>query len=151
MRHENTRRKNSHLRQAHFKKTNKKTLTQIKFRFPGSSSFPEPLCVRACVRMRPPTLLLCSLICVRVLTQLEVGSTIVRGIQRGENRGRSDASTSRRCGGRRKTRRRRRVCKGLGTGGVGGAGFGFLNGRYAQPIMSVGMHLAFWIPSRIET
>lgn len=32
-----------------------------------------------------------------------------------------------------------------------GAGFGDLNGRYAQPIMGVGMHLGFWIPSRIET
>lgn len=33
----------------------------------------------------------------------------------------------------------------------GGAGFGDLNGRYAQPIMGVGMHLGFWSPSRIET
>lgn len=31
-----------------------------------------------------------------------------------------------------------------------GAGLGDLNGRYAQPIMGVGMHLGFWIPSRKE-
>lgn len=39
----------------------------------------------------------------------------------------------------------------MGTEGGEGAGFGDLNGRYAQPIMGVGMHLGFWIPSRMET
>lgn len=84
---------------------------RIKFRSPGSSSsfFPEQC---ACARVLR---LSCS---ARLDSTREAASTIVRGIQRGENRRSSDASTSRRSG-----ERRRRVCKGLGTeGGEGGRG-----------------------------
>lgn len=70
-----------------------------------------------------------------VLTQLERLIPQSSAGYRGENRRSSDASTSRRSGGRR------RVCKGLGTEGGEGAGFGHLNGRYAQPIIGVGIYL----------
>lgn len=137
-------------------KNNKINKKIIKFRSPGSSSslFAEP-CVRASVRMCPPTLLflLCSLICVRVLTQLKRLVPQSSAGYREERKEREEVWRLHQPAVRREEEEEEEegLQKAWGLKVGGGAGFGDLNGRYAQPIMGVGMHLGFWSPSRIET
>lgn len=113
---------NCHLRLAH-------QTSRIKSRSPGSSSsssfFPEQ---RACARVLR---LSCS---ARLDSTREAASTIAgyREERTGGVLTPPPAGGAEGGGG---------VCKGLGTEGGEGAGFGRLNGRCAQPIMGVGIYL----------